>query len=59
MFAPDCVRKSALPDLLEIALLPCLVILAPAAAATRRHCPTNLITDLCSLLAVRCSRRSQ
>ena len=35
MFAPDCVRKSALPDLLEIALLPCLVILAPAAAATK------------------------
>ena len=35
MFAPECVRKSALPDLLEIALLPCLVILAPAAAATK------------------------
>ena len=33
--APAAVKKSALPDLLEIALLPCFVIEAPPAAATK------------------------
>ena len=35
MSAPASVRKSALPDLLEIALFPCFVIDAPPAAATK------------------------
>ena len=35
--APTSLKKSALPDLLEIALFPCLVILAPPAAATNEE----------------------
>ena len=34
MSAPAAINKSALPDLLETALLPCFVTEAPPAAAT-------------------------
>ena len=42
MLAPDSTRKSALPDLLEIALFPCFVILAPPAAATNEEAVEQL-----------------
>ena len=35
MSAPAANNKSALPDLLDTALLPCLVTAAPPAAATK------------------------
>ena len=40
--APAAVKKSALPDLLEIALLPCFVIEAPPAAATKEDAVEQL-----------------
>ena len=42
IFAPAAVKKSALPDLLDTALLPCFVTEAPLAAATNEDAVEQL-----------------